>query len=226
LDHVAYSHLNSSRRPLDPFVDFVPVGSVNRDSWVVVVPADGPARRFEDLAARSRSEPLSFASNGEGSTAHLLSARLCQAAGIRAQHVPYQNPWMLDLIAGRVHFVIAPTPAVLPQLRAGRLAALATLTDERLALLPAPTPSVREMGLAGQVFHGGLFLFAPAPLAPFAGRLNAALREAVGQPEVVQRYREAAIEPTPLGLDETAVQVRQRLQTIDEMRRAVFGRTR
>lgn len=102
LDHVAYSHLNSNRRALDPLVDFVPVGAVNRDTWVVVTASDGPSRTLAALAERSRREPLNYASLGEGSTAHLLSARLARAAGIEAQHVPYRDPWMPDLLAGRI----------------------------------------------------------------------------------------------------------------------------
>lgn len=225
LDHVAYSHLNSNRRALDPLVDFVPVGAVNRDTWVVATASDGPSRTMAALAERSQREPLNYASLGEGSTAHLLSARLCRAAGIAAQHVPYRDPWMPDLLAGRIQFVVAPTPAVLSQLKGGRLRALATLTDERLSL-PGEPPSVRELGLANQVFYGGLFLFAPAALAAHAARLNGWLVETLGEPEVVQRYRDVAIETTPIGLDATAAMVRQRLQEIDAMRLAVFGRTR
>jgi tripartite-type tricarboxylate transporter receptor subunit TctC len=225
LDHVAYSHLNSNRRALDPFTDFVPVGSVNRDTWVVATATEGPARSLADLAERSRREPLSYASLGEGSTAHLLSARLSAAAGITAQHVPYRDPWMPDLLAGRIHFVVAPTPAVLQQARGGRLRILATLTPERLPL-PGDPPSVGELGLASQVFFGGLFLFAPAALAPQASRLNIWLVESLQEPETAQRFRDVSILPAPAGLEATAEMVRQRLAQVDAMRLAVFGRTR
>lgn len=225
LDHVAYSHLNSNRKALDPFVDFVPVGAVNRDTWVVATAANSPTPTFASLAERSRREPMSYASLGEGSTAHLLAARLCRTAGIDAQHVPYRDPWMPDLIAGRVHFVVAPTPAVQAQLKGGRLRALATLTEVRLPL-PGDPPTVRELGLVDQVFYGGLFLFAPSGLASQATRLNGWLVEALGQPDIVRRYQEVGIEPTPIGVDATATLVRQRLQQIDAMRLAVFGRTR
>jgi len=225
LDHVAYSHLNSSRRALDPFVDFVPVAAVNSDTWVVVTAADAPWRSLRALAEASRRVSLLYPSNGEGSTAHLLSARLCKAVGIEAQHVPYKDTWMPDLIAGRVQFAMAPTPAVLPQLRAGRLLALATLTDERLAL-PGQPPAIRELGWPDQVFKGGLFLFAPAALAPLAPQLNQWFREVVLLPEIAQRYRDVAIETAPLDLAQTAAAVQQRLQNVDAMRLAVFGRSR
>jgi tripartite-type tricarboxylate transporter receptor subunit TctC len=226
LDHVAYSHLNSQRRALDPFVDFMPVGSVNRDSWVVVTSADGPVASLAGLVDRSRQGAgLNYPSTGEGSTAHLLSARLVKALDIHAQHVPYRDPWMPDLIAGRVQFAVAPVPAVVGQIRAGRLRALATLTDDRMPAF-ASVPSIRELGQPELVFHGGLFLFAPAALTPLVPQLNAWLVEVLKQPDIVQLYRDASIEPTPLNLAQTADAVRQRLLLVDGMRLAVFGRTR
>lgn len=225
LDHVAYSHLNSSRRALDPFVDFVPVAAVNSDTWVVVTAADAPSRSLQALAERSRRASLNYASNGEGSTAHLLSARLCRAIDIDAQHVPYKDAWMPDLIAGRLQFAVAPTPAVMPLLRSGRLVAMATLTEARLPL-PGHPPSIAELGWPDQVFKGGLFLFAPAALAPQAPRLNQWLLEVVAMPQIVQRYRDAAIDTAPLDLEQTATAVRQRLKTVDAMRLEVFGRSR
>lgn len=225
LDHVAYSHLHSNRRALDPFTDFTPVAAVNRDTWVVATAADTSIRSLQSLVERARKEPLNYPSTGEGSTAHLLSARLCKALGIEAQHIPYRDPWMPDLITGRVHFVVAPTPAVLPQLRAGRLRALATLTDERLPL-PGEPPTIRELGSPEQVFYGGLFLFAPAALSSLAPQINGWFRESVATPDILQRYRDASIEPTPLDLAATSELVRQRLQLVDTMRLAVFGKSR
>lgn len=225
LDHVAYLHVNNNRRPLDPFVDFVPVGAVNRDTWMVVAGPAQPAS-LQALAELSRRQGgLHYASNGEGSTAHLLSARLCRSLGIDAQHVPYRDPWLPDLIAGRLHLAVAPTPAVLGQVRTGRLQALATLTESRLAVAPS-VPTIRELGHPEQVFYGGLFLFAPASLSDHAARINAWLVEALGQAEVLQSYRDAGVEATPLALEAAQQSVRQRLREVDEMRLAVFGRAR
>jgi tripartite-type tricarboxylate transporter receptor subunit TctC len=225
LDHVAYSHVNNNRRPLDPLIDFVPVGAVNRDTWMVVAGMAQPTS-LPALAELSRRQGgLHYASNGEGSTAHLLSARLCRSLGIEAQHVPYRDPWLADLIAGRLHFAVAPTPAVLAHVNTGKLQALTTLTETRLAVAPS-VPTIRELGHAEQVFYGGLFLFAPASLAEFATRINAWLVDALSQAEVVQGYRDAGVEPTPLTLHETHAAIRQRLREVDEMRVTVFGRAR
>jgi len=226
LDHVAYSHLNSQRRPLDPLQDFAPVGAVNRDSWLLATGADLPLRDVAALVAMAQQQgPLNYASTGEGSTAHLLAARLCKRLGIEAQHVPYKDPWMPDLIGGRIHFVVAPVPVLVGPLRSGRVRALAALTDARLPMLDA-VPSAQELGWPDQVFHGGLFLFAPPALADQAVQLNGWLAETLVQADIVQRYRDASIEPTPLTLAQTRAAIQQRLQVVDAMRLAVFGRTR
>jgi tripartite-type tricarboxylate transporter receptor subunit TctC len=226
LDHVAYSHMNSSRRALDPFVDFLPVGAVNRDTWVLVTGADQPARSLTALAEAARKGPaLSYGTSGEGTTAHLLSVRLCKSLGFEAQHVPYKESYLPDLIAGRIQFVLAPTPAVLGQIKSGRLRALATLTNERIGLLDS-VPSIRELGWPDNVFYGGLFLFAPAALAAHQTRLNGWLVETLRQPDIAELYRDAAIEPTPLNLEETRQAVADRLRLVDAMRIAVLGRAR
>lgn len=226
LDHVAYSHLNSNRRALDAFVDFVPVGTVNRDTWLLVASNEHASGTLPALVEASRANrPLSYGSAGEGSTAHLLTARLCQALGIQAQHVPYKESYLPDLIAGRLHFALAPTPALLATVRGGRVRPLASLTDERLAVIDG-VPTIRELGWPDQVFYGGLFLFAPSTLAPHARRLNEWFVQVQRQPEIMALYRGAAIEPTPLDLDATRQAVVERLRTVDAMRLAVFGRSR
>ena len=226
LDHVAYSHLNSGRRPLDPFADFVPVGTTSRDTWLLVCAAAQPFGSPAALADASRRDGgLRYASGGEGSTAHLLSARLCHALGIDAAHIPYKDAWLPDLIAGRVHFTIAPTPAVIGQVRGGALRALASLTDRRLPQLDQ-VPSIAELGWPDQTFTGGLWLFAPAVLAPRAADFNGWLREAMQRPEIAARYRDAGIEAAPLDLEQTRAAVRERLAVVDAMRVAVFGRAR
>ncbi len=178
----------------------------------------GPSAPVTTTHASRLTEPTGTKStNGSRARRWLLR---CEYAT-----VPYRDPWMPVLIAGRVHFVLAPAPAVVAQVRGGRLRALATLTADRLPAFDG-VPSIHELGWPEQVFHGGLFLFAPAALAPLAPRLKAWLVEVLSQADIGQRYREASIEPTPLNLAQTADLVRQRLQLIDSLRLRVFGRTR
>ncbi len=224
LDHVVYAPRGENRRPLDPFVDFVPVGAANRDTWLVVTGAETGPQRLEGLRDAARG-PLTYASQGELSTSHLLAARLSRAIGVDAQHLAYRDSLLPDLIAGRIAFAVLPTPSVLGQVRGGKLRALATLSGERLAVLP-DVPAVPELGHAEQVFRGGLFLFAPAALREHAGRINGWFVEAQREPEVAARYLAAAIEPAPLDLEQTRRAVAERLAVVEAMRKEVFGKAR
>ena len=225
LDHVAYSHLGNNRRPLDPLVDFLPVGSVNRDSWVVVVATGSSIRSIRELSEAARSTTLGYASNGEGSTPHLLTARLARALQLHAVHVPYKDSFVPDLVAQRIQFVVAPLPAMLPHIRAGRLRALASLTDARLAVLE-DVPSIREEGWPDQVFHGGLFLFAPAALTRIGQDIIRWLVAAVKRPEVQGHYAKAGIEPVHHDLAQVRAAVVDRLRLVDALREVVFGAKR
>jgi tripartite-type tricarboxylate transporter receptor subunit TctC len=226
LDHVAYSHLNSARRALDPFKDFTPVAAVNRDTWLVVASPEHAPRDIASLLQWAKAKgPLNYGSSGEGTTAHLLTARLCKALGIEAQHVPYKESYLPDLIAGRLHFVVAATPAVIGPVRDRRLVPLLALTDERLPQLPE-VPSTRELGWPDQVFYGGLFMFAPASLSSHADQLNAWVVESLRASDVATKFTQAGIEPTPLDLAAARRAVTERLRLVDAMRLAVFGRAR
>lgn len=225
LDHVAYSHLGNQRRALDPLSDLQPVGAVNRDTWLVATGRDAPFATLAALAEASKRAPLLYASGGEGTTAHLLAARLCRALGIEATHVAYRESYVPDLVAGRVHFALAPTPSMLGHLGGGRVRALASLSDERLPVAP-DAPSIRELGHPDQAFQGGLFLFAPNALAGQVARMNGWLRDAMARPEIAARYRDSGIAPAPLDVEQTRASIRERLQRVDAMRIAVFGRAR
>jgi tripartite-type tricarboxylate transporter receptor subunit TctC len=114
---------------------------------------------------------------------------------------------------------------VLGQLKRGRLRALASLIDGRLVQVEG-VPSIRELGWPDQVFHGGLFLFAPAALGGHAASLNGWLAETLRLPDITQRYRDASIEPTPMSLEQVRQSVADRLRVADAMRMQVLGRAR
>jgi tripartite-type tricarboxylate transporter receptor subunit TctC len=226
LDAIAYSHVNNHRKALDPLVDFVPVGAVSRDTWQLVSSKAHDLPTLKALIdAGRKAEGLNYPSIGEGSTPHLLTARLCKTLGIQAVHIPYKESFLPDLIAGRLHFAVVPTPAVVAHIKAARLQGLATLTDERMPIL-GDVPTIREAGWPGLVFYGGLFLFAPAALAGHAERINAWLRAALGDQEVVARYSDLGIAATPLDIEQTRRSVIERMRVVDDIRLAVFGRAR
>ena len=136
----------------DPLRSFTPVAWIARVPNVLVVHPSVPARTLAELVQYAKSHPgkLAYGSGGNGSAAHLATEYLKMQAGISMLHIPYRGtaPAVTDLIAGQVQVLFTGTPALLPQIRAGRMRALAVSSRERIASLP-DVPTVAETGVAG-----------------------------------------------------------------------------
>lgn len=184
----------------DPRVDFAPISVAGDILNVFVCAPDKPFADFEALlaAARARPETLSNGHSGVGGTGHLAGALLDAMAGIRTIQVSYRGGGALiaDIISGKVDFSCATASTTLPHIESGRLRALATPTPTRSPLLPS-TPAVAE-ALPGYAVANWNALVGPRGLAPeVVSRLNAAMREALADPEVAANLRRHGVEPTP-----------------------------
>ncbi|WP_439596246.1 Bug family tripartite tricarboxylate transporter substrate binding protein [Falsiroseomonas sp.] len=199
--------LFGDRLPYAPLRDFRPVARVARLPFFLFVPATSPARDLPGLIAQARAarEPLTYATNGNGTVGHVSTEQFRRAAGIDLIHVPYRAypAAMGDLIAGRVAMAMADLTVFGSALAGGQLRALAAIAPERSPFLP-DVPALPEHGLPaldGSVWFG---LFAPAatPDEPVA-RLDAEVRSWLATPEAVQGL--ARISQQPAALDRTAL---------------------
>ncbi len=177
--------------PYDPLRDFAPVAEVGSVAFALVVPAASPLRSLPDLVAAAKARPgsLNYASFGVGSTNHLIGELFLHAAGVAATHVPFQGSQqaMASLLAGDVDFAFDTAAVVLPQIRAGKLRALATPSPRRLAALP-DVPTLQELGYAGLAIEGWMGVFAPAGTPAEAVKtLAAALDKVLRAPELQAR---------------------------------------
>ena len=136
----------------DPLNDFTPVIQVARGPFVLVVHPSLPARTTRELIALAQARPgqIAYGSSGQGAIVHLTTELFLLMAGVRMTHVPYKGggPAMTDLIAGQISLVFATTQVGLPQVKAGRLRALAVTTPERISAEPN-LPTVAESGVPG-----------------------------------------------------------------------------
>src|SRR5581483_8742201 len=127
--------------------DFAPVSLVANVPHVLVAHPSLGVHRVEELVAlaRAKRNGLSVASQGTGTVSHLEAEMLQHMAHIELLHVPYKGsaPAMVDLLAGRVHVMFDSIASALPQIKAGKLVALAVTTPARSPLLPA-VPTVAE----------------------------------------------------------------------------------
>jgi tripartite-type tricarboxylate transporter receptor subunit TctC len=138
--------------PYDSVTDFAPVTQVTSAPNVIVVHPSLPAKTVKELIALAKAKPgkIDYASSGNGSTQHLTGALFTKMAGIEMTHIPYRGsgPATADLLSGQVTVGFPGIAGMLPQIRAGKLRALAVTSVKRSPELP-DTPTVAEAGVKG-----------------------------------------------------------------------------
>jgi tripartite-type tricarboxylate transporter receptor subunit TctC len=192
--------------PYDPLKDFEPIMHVASGPYVLVVNPQLPVRSVQELIAAAKAQPgkIDYASSGNGSAQHLVSAMFCLMAGIELNHVPYKGsgPALQDLVSGQVKVSFAGIPNVMPHVRAGRLRALAVSTAKRSADLP-DVPTAAEAGVAGYDATLWLVLLAPAGTpAEIVQKLYAETAKVLRTPEVRQQIATTGVEVSILGPQE------------------------
>jgi tripartite-type tricarboxylate transporter receptor subunit TctC len=149
----------------DPLKDLVPVTVTGELPNVLVVAPNNPATTVADLVAQAKAKPgeLTYGSSGIGSSLHLSGVILEQRAGVRLQHVPYRGApaAVLAVVNGEVAMGFFNAPTVLPQIKAGKLKALAFTAKNRSPLLP-DVPTMKEAGVSDFVVAVWLGFAVPA----------------------------------------------------------------
>lgn len=175
------------KMPFDPAKDIVPVASVARVPFYLVVRADSDIRDFKSMADKLKASggKWSFGSPGNGSSPHLAAEMLLDTVGAAAVHVPYRGgaPALAGLIGGEVQFIFDPGIAF-PHVQSGKLRMLAVASPQRSPMVP-DTPTLDELGLKGFDADAVFGLYAPAGTPPeIIKRVNAEVRKALGTPAV------------------------------------------
>jgi tripartite-type tricarboxylate transporter receptor subunit TctC len=184
--------------PYDLVKDFAPVSLAATSAYVLVVNPAVPANTLPELIALLKAKPgqLNYASAGKGTPLHLSAELFKSKTGTDIVHVPYggDTPALNDLLAGNVQLSFMSVASTAPQIRAGKLRALAVTSARRSEALP-DLPTLHELGIDGYDVGTWWGLLAPAGTPDaIVDKLNAAMRKAVAQREVKERF-------APLGLD-------------------------
>ena len=147
----------------DPVGDFAAVTLIGLYPLVMVVPNSSPAHSVKEFIAYAKTNKLSYASSGHGTSLHLAGELFKRKAGIEMTHVPYRGagPAFNDLISGRVDAMINFTSSSLPLVRQGQLRALAVTTAKRLSVAPE-VPTMGEAGVPGVEVSSWSGFFVPA----------------------------------------------------------------
>ena len=211
----ATSHaINASlvkKLPYDPVKDFSPIALVAVLPQIIVIHPALPAANLTDFIALAKKRPgeILFGSPGNGSNNQLGAEMLNIVAGIKTLHVPYKGagPAITDLLAGHLQFMFTTIPPALPQVKAGRLRALAVAGAKRSALLPE-LPTTAEQGARGveAASWNGILLPAGAP-RDIITRLHAEIGVVMKQPEVIERLAGAGVEAAMMSPEEFAAYI-------------------
>jgi tripartite-type tricarboxylate transporter receptor subunit TctC len=197
-------------RQYDPVKELVAVGGIQSVPIVLTAASKTPASTYTEFVALAKSRQISIASAGSGSSNHLAIELLMRMAGLNLLHVPYKGsgPALTDLLGSQVESMMDQLTASIGHIREGRIKAIAISSAKRSPLLPN-VPTLDEAGVKGYEATTFTGLFAPAGTpANILEKLHAALRKALANEAVRERFRGMGVEIIELGQPEFAAYVR------------------
>jgi len=188
-----------SKIPYDPVKDFAPVALVAQVPNILVVNPALPAKTVQELIDLARAKPgyLNFASGSTGSTGHLAGELFNTMAGVKMVHIPYKGaaPATADLLGGQVQLMFDNLASALPNVKAGKLRALAVTTLARSPAMP-DLPTIAESGLPGFDLTTWFGILVPAGTPPeIVARLNAEIVRALNAKDMRERLEKMGAEP-------------------------------
>ena len=196
------------RMPFDPLKDLVPVSGCCEVPMIVVVHPSLPMKNIKEFVAYAKAYPgkLTYASSGIGTSSHLAAELFRVQTGVDMLHAPYKTDAlaMPDVLSGQVPVMFMFQTAALPQVRAGKLRALAVSTAQRSPLAPE-LPTVAEAGVPGYEFSGWFGIFAPtATPKEIVNKVAAASVKAVQSPDLRERLSQQGFMPVASGPEQFA----------------------
>ena len=197
--HAANATLYSGKLPFDSVKSFMPVSLVASAPLILTVNNDFPAKDAREFIAYARANPgkISYATSGIGSASHLTTELLQQTAGIRMVHVPYKGtgPALAALIAGDIHMMVDVPSSMMPQVRGGKIRAIAMFAAKRVAAA-SEVPTLAEGG--GPAIEGSTWVMFMAPAGTpreTVNRLSAEVGKTMAGAELRNRFEQLGIEP-------------------------------
>jgi tripartite-type tricarboxylate transporter receptor subunit TctC len=198
------------KMPFDPINDFTPISMVASAGQVLVVHPSVPVTTLAELTTLAKAKPgqLNFGSGGKGIQSHISGEMYKSAAGVNIVHIPYKGTIqaVTDLVAGQIQMVFSDMVPAMPQIKAGKLRAIAVTSVQRSAALP-DVPTMIEAGIPG--FDSGVWWSIVAPKgapAEVVNRVNAELAKVMQLPDVRETYAKLGVttqHSTPAKVTET-----------------------
>ena len=203
-----------AKLPYDPVKDFAPISMVAVGPNVLAVHPSVPAKNVKELIVLAKSHPgqLSYASSGVGGAPHLAGELFKYMAGVDMLHVPYKGaaPATIDLIAGNVQVMFAGLAPAVPQIKAGKIRALAVAGTKRSLVLPdAPSLAETLKGYDGSTWFA---IFAPAGTPnDIIDRHASELARIMARKDVIDQLLQQGYEPWVMGPKELGAYVKEQI---------------
>ncbi|WP_291609666.1 tripartite tricarboxylate transporter substrate-binding protein [Bradyrhizobium sp.] len=179
--------------------DFEPIALVSNNPQLMVAKKDLPAQNLRELVAWMKENPGKINFVNQNAAANVTGVLFEKLTGQKVQFIPYRGagPAMTDLVAGTVDLLVVQGAVALPQIRAGKIKALANLSPQRSASM-ADIPTSDESGVKGLYMSGWFGFWAPkgTPKDVIA-RLNAATMDALGDPALQKRFSDLGLDVAP-----------------------------
>ena len=191
--------------------DFAPIGLIGTSAMIVLVHPAVPAKSIPELIAHIKKldGKFNYASAGTGSGIHLATELFASMAGAKMTHIPYKGtgPALTDLIGGHVQMYFSSLPSAIGVAQDGKVRALAVTGLTRSDVFPS-VPTVAEAGLPGYEAALRYGIVAPAGTPrPIVDKLNAALRQALAEPDTAKRMAADGTVPLPSTPEEYATDI-------------------
>ena len=195
--------LYKGKMQYDPQKDLAPISLVVKIPNILVVNADVPAKTTAELVAYAKANPgkLSYSSSGVGNPQHLNGELFNKMAGVQTSHVPYKgaSQQLSDVMAKHVSMTFTSVAAALPFIKNGQIRPIAVTSSKRVPSMPDVPTLAEYKPLASYDLVNWFGFFAPAKTPePIIAKLNAALADALKDPEIARKLDAQGAEPAPM----------------------------
>jgi tripartite-type tricarboxylate transporter receptor subunit TctC len=192
--------------PFDPVASFTPVAMIARAPFVLAVHPSVPVQTVKEFIAVAKKRSLTYSSSGAGGSNHFAMELLGQMTGIKLTHIPYKGiaPAVVGLVGGDVDCIVASSPGVMTQVKAGRVRAIAVSSAERTPLIPG-LPTIAESGVPGYAYENWWGLFVPAKTpAAIVTTVNATVNKVLVSAEMKKLLEREGAGAAPMSVAQLA----------------------
>jgi tripartite-type tricarboxylate transporter receptor subunit TctC len=181
--------------PFDTEKDFAPIGMINNNPLVLTARKSLPANTQAEWAAWMKTTKARMAHPGTGSTGHLATFMVAQALGVEVTHIPYRGaaPALQDILGGHVDLFFATPQQVVGNLNAGEIKAFGITSRTSSPLMPQVPSFVQTYGPNLEILFWHIMLAPAGTPAPIINALNAALQEAVSDPDILAAWAKTGV---------------------------------